>query len=301
MQNTPSTEERIWAVLSHLSALGFGMGILLPIFGWSGQREKSSYASFQSLQALGYQTLGYTIWILVTLVIVVVQSLKTISDLVDAAETGADFGQLTSLAMGGHFGVTLVLIVVYIFPPILGMIACAMGRDFRYPILGKKLADYIQYDMRSNDGRVAEHEDRFVAAMGHFAVIIVLWGLLAPFVTWVLQGKRSLYLRIQAIQTLVYQIFTTLLFFGAGFVSLVGVFVFLGSLSLSPDVEINETTIIGLAVFGLSMLCVVGIMFVVPLLHILGQWAGFRILKGVDYRYPIVGRFVERRIGQQAL
>src|SRR5215211_6661557 len=64
MNTTPTTEDRVWAVLSHLSALAFGMGILLPIIGWSEQRRKSKYAAFQCLQALGYQSLGYTIWLL---------------------------------------------------------------------------------------------------------------------------------------------------------------------------------------------------------------------------------------------
>src|SRR5688572_10223658 len=64
MNNMPSTEDRIWTVLSHLSAVTFGMGILLPVIGWAEQRRKSNYASFQCLQALGYQSLGYTVWFL---------------------------------------------------------------------------------------------------------------------------------------------------------------------------------------------------------------------------------------------
>jgi len=75
MSITPTTEDRIWAVLSHLSSLAFGMGIGLPIIGWSDQRRKSNYASFQSLQALGYQSLGFTIWILSYLVIIIVASI----------------------------------------------------------------------------------------------------------------------------------------------------------------------------------------------------------------------------------
>src|SRR5512142_3008429 len=71
MNTTPNTEDRIWSILSHLSSLAFGMGIVLPIIGWSDQRRKSNYASFQSLQALGYQSLGFTIWILSYLVIVI--------------------------------------------------------------------------------------------------------------------------------------------------------------------------------------------------------------------------------------
>src|SRR6185503_21133778 len=72
MKNLPTTEERIWSVLAHLSAIAFGMGILLPVIGWSEQRRKSNYASFQCLQALGYQSLGYTIWLLTYLLLVLV-------------------------------------------------------------------------------------------------------------------------------------------------------------------------------------------------------------------------------------
>src|SRR5688572_12081054 len=75
MNTTPTIEDRIWAVLSHLSALALGMGIVLPIIGWSDQRRKSNYSSFQCLQALGYQSLGYTIWILCYLVIIIVASI----------------------------------------------------------------------------------------------------------------------------------------------------------------------------------------------------------------------------------
>src|SRR5512134_3217585 len=75
MNTTSTTENRLWAVLSHLSALTLGMGILLPIIGWSDQRRKSNYATFQNLQALGYQSLGYTVWLLSYLVIVIVASI----------------------------------------------------------------------------------------------------------------------------------------------------------------------------------------------------------------------------------
>ena len=42
------------------------------------------------------------------------------------------------------------------------------------------------------------------------------------------------------------------------------------------------------------MLIVFVIILIVPLFHILGQWAGYRVLKGDDYRYPLVGRLVEK-------
>src|SRR5512141_2017118 len=48
MNTTPTTEDRIWAIISHLSSLALGMGIVLPIVGWLDQRRKSNYAAFQS-------------------------------------------------------------------------------------------------------------------------------------------------------------------------------------------------------------------------------------------------------------
>jgi type IV secretory pathway VirB2 component (pilin) len=39
------------------------------------------------------------------------------------------------------------------------------------------------------------------AAMGHFAIIIAIWGMLA-LGGLILQGKRGLFLRFQSIQTL---------------------------------------------------------------------------------------------------
>lgn len=51
---------------------------------------------------------------------------------------------------------------------------------------------------------------------------------------------------------------------------------------------------VGAVVFLVSLLIAVLILLAVPLLHILGQWAGYRVLKGDEYQYPIVGRLVER-------
>jgi uncharacterized membrane protein len=49
---------------------------------------------------------------------------------------------------------------------------------------------------------------------------------------------------------------------------------------------------------ALALLALV-LLMLVPLLHILGQWAGYRVLKGDDYRYPVIGRLVERQIANK--
>src|SRR5258706_44485 len=172
--------------------------------------------------------------------------------------------------------------------------AIALGKDFHYPIMGKRLAQYL--GPKANDEWLNEdHEDRWVAAMGHFSVIIALWGMLAPLSAWILQGKRSLFLKFQSIQTLVYQVFVTLLFFGGIFVYIVGAFVLLSVVGLNRSTSINTSTgMTGLIIFLVFMLVFLAIILIVPLFHIMGQWAGYRVLKGDNYHYPLLGNLVEK-------
>jgi hypothetical protein len=51
---------------------------------------------------------------------------------------------------------------------------------------------------------------------------------------------------------------------------------------------------IGLAILFLSMLVAMFIVLLIPSFHILGQWAGYRVLKGDNYRYALIGRLVEK-------
>ncbi|HEU0293751.1 MAG TPA: DUF4870 domain-containing protein [Anaerolineales bacterium] len=301
MKSVPSTEERVWAVLAHLSALAFGMGILLPVIAWSEQRRKSNYAAFQSLQALGYQSLGYTFWILGSLVIIIIQSVFTVRELASAIQSGEDPASFMGPVMSLHFVVMILLIGVYLLPPVIAAVATAMGRDFRYPFMGDRLARYLGYEASKTDDEsnwlIEDHEDRWVAAMGHFAVIIAIWGMLAPLAAWILQGKRGLFLRFQSIQTLAFQVFVTLLFFSSGFVYLFGFIAFAVTIGFSAGGEFNSSTaIIGFIILGASLLLTIAIILVIPLFHIQGQWAGYRVLKGDNYCYPVVGQWVEKRV-----
>src|SRR4026207_2562388 len=122
LKTLPSNEERIWAVLAHLSALAMGMGLLLPVVGWSEQRIKSKYASFQCLQALGYQSLGYTIWILVTLVILVFTSIGAVIGIPNVENLQAEMMGI----LIAHTALMFGLIGVYFALPIMAAVACAL-------------------------------------------------------------------------------------------------------------------------------------------------------------------------------
>ncbi len=303
MNPSPTTEERIWAVFSHLSALAFGMGIMLPIIGWSEQRSKSKYASFQCLQALGYQSLGYTIWLLTYILLIILCLFVLVIVSFFGEKNGSSSGTVNILWSGVFVFFFLGLIAVYLLLPVIAAIACGLGKDFRYPILGRRLARYLGYGSSDETGEAASlkqaHEERWVASMGHFSVIIAIWGLIAPVTTWVLQGKRSAFLKFQSIQTTVYQAVVNLLFLGAGGLYFSGLVVIFAVMMLSRgQARTAPGGIFSIIVFFGSLLIAAVIILAIPLFHILGQWAGYRVLKGDDYHYPIIGNLVEKRLAK---
>jgi len=301
MNTSPTTEERIWAVLSHLSSLAFGMGILLPIIGWSDQRRKSDYSSFQSLQALGYQSLGFTIWILSYLIVFMAALIALVVMSFQTEKTGKSFTPFLGPGAILLFGVVFGFFAIYFLLPIIAAVACAFGKDFRYPIMGDRLARYLEYEPAQSAHEPVwlneDHEFRWLAAMGHFSILVMLWGMLTPLTTWILYGKRSFFLKFQSIQTLVYQAGTTILYFVGGFIYLFGFLVLILGAGMVGEGNFNSTAgIFGIIVFGLSLLISFVLILLVPLLHILGQWAGYRVLKGDNYRYPLIGKLVENWI-----
>lgn len=304
--NRPSPrEDRLWAVLAHLSSLAFGMGILLPIVGWSDQRRKSNYASFQSLQALGYQSLGFTVWILSYLLVIVVVLIVFVVESFQAERAGRSYD-----LFAGPGTILLLLLLVgffslYFLLPIIAAIACALGKDFHYPILGALLARYLEYQPAptSNEhvGLNEDHELRWIAAMGHFSILIILWGMLAPLTTWILYGKRSLFLKFQSIQALLLQAGATILYFGGIFLYLLGFLSLLaGSGTLTEQNFNSPSGILSIVVFGVTLLTSFVLILLVPCFHILGQWAGYRILKGDNYRYPLIGKAIENWMARGA-
>jgi uncharacterized Tic20 family protein len=305
MNTSPSTEDRIWAVIAHLSSLALGMGIVLPIIGWADQRRKSNYAAFQSLQALGYQSLGFTVWVLSYLVIIIVASLVLLVVLGPGDGNSENITPILSRGMVVFFVVIFGFFALYLILPIIAAVACAFGKDFRYPIMGDRLARYLGYnpseDLEENVWLDEEHEFRWIAAMGHFSILVVLWGLLAPLTAWILYGRRSFFLKFQSIQTLVYQIGTLIIFSIGGFLYLVGFLLLIVGMGGIGETDFSSAIgIFGLIVFAVLLLISFILILFVPFLHILGQWAGYRVLKGENYRYPLIGRLVERWVSKDS-
>lgn len=298
METRPTSEEKIMAVIAHLSALAFGMGMGIPAVFWAEQRKKSRYVAFQALQAYGYQSLGYTLWMLAYLAIVVVMLIFL---LVAAAFSGSTPNPdapdaLLMVWMFTFLAAAFGLIGLYLLVPVIGAIACALGKDFKYPLLGSRLAKYLGYDFANPEQEInAIHEEQFAAAMGHFTVIIFLWGLFAPLALWLTSGKESLFLRIQSAQTVIYQAVGSLIYLAVSVLATV-MFIplYAGVLLADSGLAGDGITTLVLILFLIGM-CLFGLITLfAPLYHILGQWAGLRTLQGHDYRYPLIGRLAEK-------
>ena len=303
MNPSPSPEERIWSVISHLSALVFGIGLVLPIIGWSEQRNKSKYATFQCLQAFGYQSLGYTIWLLSYLVVAILFMVLVVLESFLIERNGSSNGTLS--AVGGSLFLFFFfgLFAAYMLLPVIAAIACAFGKNFRYPIMGTRLARYLGYDLGPGTDETAplndEYQERWVAAMGHFSVIILFWGLLAPLTTWILQRRQNNFLKFQSIQTTMYQAIVNVIYIGATILSFAGMIpLFLWAVFQGNSSSNSAFFVLGPILFLLLLFITFLIMLIIPLFHILGQWAGYRVLKGDNYRYPLIGKMVEKRLAK---
>jgi uncharacterized Tic20 family protein len=68
MNTKPDLEQRLLAALAHGSIVVNGLGILVGVVIWLTQKEKSTYAAGQGLQAAVYQLLGMivivSLWVL---------------------------------------------------------------------------------------------------------------------------------------------------------------------------------------------------------------------------------------------
>lgn len=286
-----SSQDRILSALVHLTALSFGNLSFLPVILWSENRRHSATLRFQILQALGYQVLGYTLWAIGLLFLVLLSflGLLTLSGLVP------NLAQNESLSVAfSMFTVVLLLgaMGLFLLPPLLGVLLCGMGKDFRYPLLGNRLARALGYDPNAPQATLdAEFEERFVAAMGHFGVIFPLWGIFAPAWLWINHTSHSSWLKFQSAQTTLYQIVVNVMYFGLSFGALLaGVAV---ALLFTITSGVNEwSVVVGILFAAFLMSCS---LLILPIFHILGQWAGLQILLGRDFKYPLLGHWLAKR------
>ena len=199
-------DDRIWAALAHASALLAFPGPLAAVILWFTQRKRSSYAAFQALQAMIYQSVCFWIYLTVIPLGLAVLMLGWIAGVALLAHNSNDPSLIAVVPQIALWVILLGSWLVYALIAIFAAVLCLRGRDFRYPLFGNRLARFLGYDGSWQATLLEEHEDRVVAAVSHSTLVVAFFGLLTPIGVWITQQERSTFLGFQALQAAKYHL-----------------------------------------------------------------------------------------------
>jgi uncharacterized Tic20 family protein len=143
----PNQNDRIMAALGNISVLLPLIGLMVPIFIWVTQKEKSKYVSFQALQAIVYQLVMIFAYF-IGMGCYMVSFFSTFLTIPFAGESSG--ASASPLLMVGFIVPFLVMGAIFIDGAIFilyGIVAATMtlqGKDFRYFIIGNRVASFLE-------------------------------------------------------------------------------------------------------------------------------------------------------------
>jgi uncharacterized Tic20 family protein len=157
----------------------------------------------------------------------------------------------------------------------------------------------------------ATQDDKVVAALAHAL------GPLIAIIVWATQKDKSPFVAFQSLQALVYQLtgfVGALLGMACYMCSFVGVFggMFAAIPLTAAGTAVTEgggtaeglAALIGFLVTMVTMFlpfAIIGLLILAILAFILyGLWAAFSVFQGKDFRYVVIGRWLERYLAQDA-
>jgi uncharacterized Tic20 family protein len=286
----PGSTDRNLSALAHLALLFTGMGgLMIPLLIWSARRRKSVYTACQSLQAVSYQVIqavysSFLLLVFSSLMLVVLMK-ETSRGIPPPPSANNPF---LPLLVPGE--IIYGLLLLYYLPAMVGIIACLRGKPFEYPILGRRVRAYL---LPGSDQTIqAEHEERLMAANCHLSQLTPFSGFVLPLITWMLE-KDSDRLRFHSLQAFIYQaaglamaVITGILYFATAFI---------------PSLLINQPGFSSIpnGVFLIPFFCMAGftaiLILLLPVYSTLPIVAAYRLLKGGEYRYPILGKWLQKR------
>ncbi len=295
-QAAAAQDDRIWAAIAHGSGFVVFFGPIIPVILWFTQRKRSAYIAFQALQAMVYQSLFFWSWVLLApLLAILVVVVMVFAGLLLAQDQGKQFliGVLPQLLM---WGTILGTFLVYTGIGVWGAIASLRGRDFRYPFFGERMARMLDYHGPETVSLPEDTEDHIVGAVCHSTSALLMWGIITPIVVWITQHERSMFLRFQALQALIYQGIGLVAYFA--FLALYFVFIF-GFMGVAIYAG-NSGSSASPAWLGIAALPFLGIMCLFALAGlvypVLAFVAAVRVLNGHDYHYPILGNILASKL-----
>ena len=152
----------------------------------------------------------------------------------------------------------------------------------------------------------ATQDDKVVAALAHAL------GPLIAIIVWATQKDKSPFVAFQSLQALVYQLtgfVGALLGMACYMCSFLGMFgtmftaiPFAAAAEGSPDAAEGFVALIGFLismVFTLVPFAIFGLLFLAAIAFILyGLWAAISVFQGKDFRYIVIGRWLERYLAR---
>ncbi len=296
-QGMSKSDDRIWAALAHGSALLFGFGPIVAVILWFTQRKKSAYAAFHALQAMAYQIIFFWAYLTIIPLVMTVLLLVIIVIGVAVSPRSDDPMWIVILPQFVMWGLLLGTFALYGLLALIGVISTLTGREFKYPIVGAWLARYLQYEGPDTASLTGDKEDRVVAAVSHSTCVIPFFGVATPMAVWLTQHERSPFLRLQAMQAAVYQGIGLVAYFLMMGIYMVVMFGFIAVAAGSDLLKQASSGAAAMALLFIPFSCVMLLFaLLVPLYHFLGFLGSVRVLRGHDFRYPILGKMVAARM-----
>lgn len=142
--------------------------------------------------------------------------------------------------------------------------------------------------MMSQERTELRAEERLLAALAHGSIIAQGLGLLVGVLVYINQREKSRYAAFQALQAAVYQLVGLILVIGSWFVW--GVFY---GISMIPLISLAEDAAPP-PIFWIGMGTMVIPFIIMAIIGLYGLLAALRTWQGHDFRYALIGGWLER-------
>lgn len=145
-QSKPTSEERLMAALSHF--LGWWVALIV----WLVEKDKSRYVRFQAMQALAFSLTVFVLSMIASLLLGVLMFAGVMIAVLFAAsalEYGSSSGgeaiiMLFSLIPSFGWMLLMPFYGIIWLARLIATISTASGNDFRYPLIGKWVANFLK-------------------------------------------------------------------------------------------------------------------------------------------------------------
>ena len=132
-----------------LSAVAHFFGLLAALIIWALQKDKSKYVRFQAVQALAFDFavaifgVIFSICLMSLMFLGIAGSVLAIANSPTPEDVAPIFVMLPSMFPFGMFACVLPYSLALFFARVFAAVSVLNGRDFRYPILGKWVENFL--------------------------------------------------------------------------------------------------------------------------------------------------------------